>query len=136
MSIQTLEMFGNQVCIGQMESNKITLFPWERYSTDAKTGDEVHVIYFPDQIKCSVGSQILQRDICGHLVFIKISQSKISSIDYHDIPGVVEYMISDISSLTMDEKPNESDKLFDEIVNDIKSQEYYDYFEMVGYESY
>lgn len=122
--VQTVEMHGNDIKIGTVDNQEITKQLWQKYSSDEK-GNEIYVFHSPDKIKCEIGSKLFQKDICGTLKFMKVSGKKITTIDYEDIPDVLEYMMQ---KLDIDTQSNGS-------MIDYEMEEYYEHFEK-GYDSY
>lgn len=138
MDVQILEVSDSRAAIIQMKFKEITHFPWQKYSTDPKTGEEIYVLHFPDETKCELGSKIFQKDIYGRIIFVKAKQTKISTIDFDDIPEILEHMITGLSL----EEPGKSSL---EIVDDPDQEdeqeehdhiEYFEYFARDGYDSF
>lgn len=95
MSISILEMFGEYATIGQITYSQYKLFNWSVYNTN--TNETILIYNEPDITKCIIGTEILNKDVYGVLIFSKLVNSNIDNITLDDIPDIVSLMLKEFS---------------------------------------
>lgn len=128
---QLIQLFDGNIDIINLYYDDIVSFPLEKYSI-APDGDFIYMIHIKSDVKCVIGSEILNKDIYGYILFTKVNKNcditkkyEIRSIEYSDLPELIEYVIDNIDmDINLDDDES--------VMNDIELDNYYDYFEKNG----
>jgi len=134
MAFQLIQLFDKSINTINLSYDEIISSPFDEYSI-ASDGDSIFMIYIKSDVKCVIGSELLNKDIYGHILFTKVKwdynitkKYEICSIEYRDLPELIEYVIDGIK---MDINLNDS-MIDDETMSEIEVENYYDYFEKNG----
>lgn len=130
-SFQLIQLFDGDIDIINLYYDDIVSFSLEKYSI-APDGDFVYMIHIKSDVKCVIGSQILNKDVYGYILFTKVNRDcditkkyEIRSIEYNDVPELIQYVIDNINmDINLDDDKS--------IMDDIELDNYYDYFEKNG----
>ena len=134
MAFQLIQLFDGSIDTIKLSYDEIISFPFDEYSI-APDGDSIFMIHIKSDVKCVIGSELLNKDVYGYILFTKVKwcynitkKYEICSIEYSDLPELIEYVIDDIK---MDINLNDS-MIDDDTMSDIEVENYYDYFEKNG----
>ena len=134
MNFQLIQLFDGSIDTIKLSYDEIISFPFDEYSI-APDGDSIFMIHIKSDVKCVIGSELLNKDVYGYILFTKVKwcysitkKYEICSIEYSDLPELIEYVIDDIK---MDINLNDS-MIDDDTMSDIEVENYYDYFEKNG----
>jgi hypothetical protein len=81
---------------------EVSQLKWIRFHTSDFI--ELFVILKTGSILNTIATQIVKQDIYGDVYFVKLYQDKWISIDYSDIPGVIDILMERMDNMTMNDK--------------------------------
>jgi hypothetical protein len=124
---------GNDKC-DMVLVNFIEVTKLEWISFHVRDSIELFVILKTGSTLNTIASQIVKHDIYGDVYFVKIYRGKWVSIDYSDVPGVMDILMEKMEKITMDDKSvpeikqePESNKDQETLVpSEMQDGEYYD----------
>lgn len=154
MLVNIIIIHNNEYNERSIDYNMLTQYPWVLYKT-SNTGDELYYIQLYDSNnKNELATKIIQHDINGSIIFVKISRTNIVDINIMDVPELLEVNLMtyldtmSVSSLSSDTHMDLQDgiettkltslvKHVDQTTYDYNmydDEEYYNYH--TGYDSY
>jgi hypothetical protein len=104
MSNPTLFISNDKCDILMVNFNEITGLEWKSWYTNADTAIEIFVVFKTGPEINKIATKITKNDIYGDVYFVKICQGKWINIDYSDIPGLIDILMSSMT-LSKSETP-------------------------------
>ena len=120
MSQPTIFVSSNKCDIIMVDFIEITQLAWINWYSNASTGVELFAVLKTGTTINTLATQITNYDIYGDMYFVKLQRGKLVSIDYSDIPGLIDILMTNMS---MADNVSSKTKQVDPKSNDC---EYYD----------
>jgi len=115
--VNVIALYGNSCREQSFDFVELNKRPWVKYILTA--GFEIYYVLLEDSLEYNtIAKNLLNLDVHGTLLFVKISKTSVANIEMIDIPDLIEYTLSaNLSELNMAIDDYIEDKYMDCIEN-------------------
>lgn len=99
--VNVIALYGNSCREQSFDFVELNKKPWVKYIL--KAGCEIYYVLLEDSAEYNnIAKNLLNLDVRGTLLFVKISKTSVANIEMNDIPNLIEYTLSaNLSELNM-----------------------------------
>lgn len=99
--VNVIALYGNSCREQSFDFVELNKKPWVKYIL--KAGCEIYYVLLEDSSEYNIiAKNLLNLDVRGTLLFVKISKTSVANIEMNDIPNLIEYTLSaNLSELNM-----------------------------------